>query len=377
LVRGFFVCDENFDFYSVDPSLVILPSKSDLGSCQNLTILDCEITFNYHFELYCMMIYDIMYSEGKCVVMEPLSQRLKVIRDDVIAPFRKLYPEDKQKNLPFLFLGKDYFDLGQIDRLLSKIHKYEDKDEPSGVRYLFFYVYIITFSYLYQNGIRYNDNEGLILTSEDKCYKPGFCISLKKWRFQKLNTVDFLVKKTTHKNGTPSFLFYVQVGDKRVQYREVYLDDQSSTRLLNDLNGQTEAIIECYYDHITHGEWRYYNICHDKRFPTNHINIIQQLEVISENITEEELLKTFVGKTSSSRTRYSPSKQSLKNPSERISPQSNVSPINDDDVVYESPLKTEEKNNILKRKRTDESPEMIEYDIVVKKARLNPSPIPE
>jgi len=271
-----------------------------------------------------------------------------------------------------LFIGKEYFPIGQIEQVLSKIQKFEDKDEPSGVRYL------------YQHGIRYNDNEGLIFTSEDKCYKPDICISIKKWKFQKLNTTDFLVNVSHHHNGTPSFLFYVKAKNGFVPYREVYLNSQCATRLLNDLNGKTEAIIECYYDNLIYGEWRYYRISLDKRIPNDIVSILQQLEVIIENISQQELIEAFRGIKPSTKIRYSPSKLSQKKYYEEkktTSNQSSISPNQKDDIVYESPLKTEEESNRLKRKRNelnelndDSSPDI--ETITLKKARLNPSPSP-
>jgi len=250
-----------------------------------------------------------------------------------------------------------------MDKIFSKIQRYEEKDEPSGVRYL------------YQSGIRYNDNEGLTFTSENKFYKPDFCISLKKWKWPKVNTVDFLVKISTHKSGSKSFLLFVMAENTLVRYREAFFNSQCTTRLINDLNGQTEAIIECYYDYLNQGEWRYYKTSPEKRKPSNFVYIIQQLEVITENITEEELKKHFL-KTPFSPSIITNSKQNdqIKNKSINNQQSTNPSP-NEDDIVYESPLKTEDSNNKLRKKRklseiNDGSPDT-EY-ITLKKSKLNP-----
>jgi len=351
---GVFLCDENFEFYGIDLSLVCLPSV-DGDFCQNKTILDCQLTYNFHFNTYCLMICDIMYIEGKRVMEYPLSQRLKVIGERVIVPFRNKYSEEEQKNLPLFFLGKDYYDLSQINSLLSFIQKFEEKDEPSGVRYL------------YQKRVRYNDSVGLIFTSEDKCYKPDVCVSLKQWKWLKLNTFYFVVRVTTNDDGSNTFRFFVKAEESLYEYREVSLNNDSKTRLLADLNGENEAVVECFFD-INEGEWIYYKICSEKN-PTPFSCILQQMEVISENITEEELKKL---QTRPIKSRTSPRKF------KQNSYYNNIryhDPSPKDEIVYESPIKTEgiKTINPLKRKINEsnlDSPE-IEY-ISVKKARLSP-----
>jgi len=246
-----------------------------------------------------------------------------------------------------------------MEKVLSKIQKFEEKDEPSGVRYL------------YQNGIRYNDNEGLIFTSENKCYKPDFCISLKKWKWPKINTVDFLVRLSNHKSGSTSFLLYVMAESNLLQYREVFFNSQCTERLINDLSGQKEAIIQCYYDYLNQGEWRYYKISSEKK-PSNVSSILQQFEVITENITHEELLKVFQN------IRFTPAKltQKSRNNNQVIkSYQNHIKNSQDDeeDIVHESPVKKEETIKSKKRKYNeidDGSPET-EY-ITIKRKKVNP-----
>jgi len=336
----------------VDSSLVYLPSVA--GGSQKLTILDCELTFNFHFNTYCLMICDIMYIEGRRVMDYTLSQRLKVISDKVIVPFRNKYSEEEQKNLPLLFLGKDYYDISHINTLLTFIQKFEEKDEPSGVRYL------------YQKRARYNDSVGLVFTSEDKCYKPGVCVSLKQWKWPKMNTFHFLVKVANHEEK-PYFVFYIQADDILCEYREVSLNEESSKRLLSDLEGDTEAIVECFYDHLNAGEWIYYKLS-SKKIPSSFSYILQQLEVVAENISESEL--TELQKPHLQSTRPSPRKYHTSRNSGYDRSNYDTSPK--DEIVYESPVSMEGvENKTRKRKLSElESPET--GVINVKKARLSP-----
>src|SRR5690349_13054207 len=96
-----------------------------------------------------------------------------------------------------------------------------------------------------------------------------------------------------------------------MEYREVVFSQ--SDKIISDLNGNTEAIIECSFDKST-GNWIYHRIKHDKPTPTNFSSLFQLMEIISENITKEEIVQVFSKKDT-------------------------------DDVIYESPLKKDESPN--------------------------------
>jgi len=173
--------------------------------------------------------------------------------------------------------------------------------------------------------------------------------------------------RVTHDNeNNPSFLFFVQLENSLFEYREVQLNSQSRTRLFNDLNDQTEAIIECTYDNIKEGEWIYYKIA-TKPCPTPFIKIIQQLEVVGENISIDEI--KVIQKTLYTNTPRSPKKTYQTHPKHDTT--KTISPK--EEIVYESPIKTEEKTNSLKRKLSeidDGSPDLSPL-ITFKKPRLS------
>jgi len=340
LSDGMYICDRKSNWFFLESEKLFLPSSKKPSENQHLTIFDCEVTYNYHFQKYCLMIFDILYIEGKRVMDLKLSDRLHIIRDKIIAPFRHTYSEQKQLLLPFVLLGKEYLEIHKINDVLSKIKEYKDPNEPSGYRYL------------YENGKRFNDNDGLIFTSDDKCYKPNRCISLKRWKWPVFNTVDFLAKVSTEENQEedttnegdllikepkPKFTLYYQYYDSTIKYREVYFEKQNSEKLINDLNGATEAIIECRYDSEI-GEWAYHKIRYDKSYPNNFSSILQVMEIIFENISKEEIIEKF-GYNENNNLK---STKNEENNLENINSVSNSSDDKENDIVFESPLKQNE-----------------------------------
>jgi mRNA guanylyltransferase len=277
--------DELGSIHRIGSDHFFIPSLTTMKPQEN-TLFDAEITYNFHYEKYCLMILDVMYVEGERVVDLSLSKRLNAIRDKIIVPFRSKYPQDSdQSSLPLVLLGKEYVKINNVNKIFDNIKHFSlpREEEGSGHRFL------------YQNGKRYNDSDGLLFAPEDKEYKPWKCISLKKWKYPYFSTVDFCVKVSKIK-GKPCFKFFIQgPGRDRnlMEYRNIFFSKECASRLQHDLQDDTEAIVECNYDSQNVGEWVYYRIKHNKNIPDSYATICQILENVSENILKEDIIKNF------------------------------------------------------------------------------------
>jgi len=120
--------------------------------------------------------------------------------------------------------------------------------------------------------------------------------------------------------------FYFVIPEKNhqlVEYRRVFLSPTCTNRLLNDLNGAEESIINCHYDFSGSGEWIYHKIDSTKKYPDSMNVIVEKLESLADGITKNWRIESF-------------SERAMPTPEAQCTPQtsSNATGI---EVVYESP----------------------------------------
>jgi hypothetical protein len=227
-----------------------------------------------------------MYIENVKVSGHELETRLSYIRDFVISPFRKVYKtEEEQKNLPFILLGKEFYNISDMKNFVDKISKYKDEDEPSGYRYI------------YNNVKRYNECTGLIFTNKKRNYKSKKCISLKSWSYSPFITLDFEVRVET-KNDNQVFNLYVNntVGkfSSRFLYKHnVNFSDIDKNNILNDLGENKCSIIECKYN-TNDSSYVYYNLRSDKSSPDEFQDVIRKMQCVADNIQIDEIMKELM-----------------------------------------------------------------------------------
>jgi len=77
----------------------------------------------------------------------------------------------------------------------------------------------------------------------------------------------------------------------------VFFRPQCMQRLFDDLQGETQAVIECSYDAAVTGEWQYVRLRPDKPHANHFTVAFQQLESIADHVTPECLRKQFVPST--------------------------------------------------------------------------------
>jgi len=222
LKDGTYICDQSFDFWYLAPIYFFLPCLNDHNSFQDKTLIDGEITFNYHYSKYCLMVLDVVFIEGNCIATKNLSVRLQKIRDEIIVPYRKKYPEPSQNDLSFLLLGKDFIKLKDIHKIIGRVKQYPDEDEGCGHRFL------------YVNEKRYNDSEGFLFLLEDREYIPWACSSNKMWKWAPLISAKFKLKVLTKKNGKPPYTLYSRnsnLDEKLVEFKVIYFSKESLKKI--------------------------------------------------------------------------------------------------------------------------------------------------
>lgn len=283
--NGIYFVDLMFNFWHISIDEVRFPTRKNLNANHNKTLLDGEIVFNHHYQKYCFMIFDIIACNQQRKIGK-LEERLSSIWTELVEPWRKLYREDMYGNLPFIPMGKLFFPVESVDKVLCKIEHHEDKE---GHRYI------------YRDKNRYNENDGVVFTPDDYEYKAGKAITTKKWKWPKINTVDFLIKVENEKkyenqrNPRQVFKLYLMGQKQVVPYRQVHFDNKCVTRLLDDLAQieKREAIVECSY---IEGDWRYHRLRQDKDKPNYYSVVLQIMESIIDNVTVEELRRELAAK---------------------------------------------------------------------------------
>lgn len=168
-------------------------------------------------------------------------------------------------------------------------------------------IYNVPSSYVYENGKRYNENDGLLFTPEEYPYKPSRSTITKKWKWPSLNTVDFFIQVVSEARGPGRqprkvVKFHIWAGQQQrhVEFRTVFFRPQCMQRLLADLQGETQAVIECSYESAVTGEWQYIRLRPDKPH-ANHLSVaFQRMESVADNLTTECLRKQFVPNSSTS-----------------------------------------------------------------------------
>jgi hypothetical protein len=124
--------DESGSIHRIASNNFFLPSLTSKNA-QDITLIDAEITFNFHYEKYCLMILDVLYVEGEKLIDLPLSERLVAIRDKIIVPYRKNYPQDSdQSSLPLVLLGKEFVKIGSVVKIFDNIKHYNLSRDEEG-----------------------------------------------------------------------------------------------------------------------------------------------------------------------------------------------------------------------------------------------------
>eukprot|EP01130_Rhizamoeba_saxonica_P006927 TRINITY_DN2780_c0_g2_i1.p1 TRINITY_DN2780_c0_g2~~TRINITY_DN2780_c0_g2_i1.p1 ORF type:complete len:426 (-),score=74.12 TRINITY_DN2780_c0_g2_i1:73-1350(-) len=285
LSSGLYFMSKSKRYYRVDHEMII-PCLDNIQENQHETLLDGKITYNYYYKKYCYMITDVISVNGDIYGRESFSKRLRVIRDKIIIPYRRLY-ENEDEN-PFVILGSEFHKLKNLDKIFKYVEHYPPE---TGSQFL-------NHRCLYNNNKRYNDTTGLLFVHENKPYLQGRNVSMKKWKYPFFITVDFLVRvKSVNPNEKYRNIFTLNIqGENGLDsYRKVFFSNTCIRRLMHDLEDRQSALIECVYDFKHSGEWVYSKLS-TQRKPSRMTHLVKHLEHISQGLSKEILVQDFVDK---------------------------------------------------------------------------------
>lgn len=101
-------------------------------------------------------------------------------------------------------MGKEYWPLEKIDILFAHISHHED---AQGHRFI------------YENAKRFNENDGIIFTPDERPLRPGKRLEVKKWKWPQCTSVLFLIRLGTEmrvdgKPPRPVFKAHLAVGSR-------------------------------------------------------------------------------------------------------------------------------------------------------------------
>lgn len=208
------------------------------------------------------LAYDLMVLNHNVIANRPFKERSKMLMDYVIAP------RDKERTQP------------------GQRHLYDK--EAFGLRHKTFWGLDMTQSLLtkfIQNLT--HESDGLIFQPGDDPYVPATCEELLKWKFASMNSVDFLLQRTStggfqlcllhsHGGGQTSLK---PLADAKVIFPEGH-----------ELSEYVNRVIECSWD-ADASAWRYMRHRLDKEYPNAYHVYEKVLRSIQDNITEEELIE--------------------------------------------------------------------------------------
>ena len=145
-------------------------------------------------------------------------------------------------------------------------------------------------------------NDGLIFTPVDEPYVLYQRSKIIKWKPPKLNTIDFLIKKTSipyiytlYALGESSQFKQLKINNNMNICAGYYIcDDDSNTIFHNNIGeffwNSTKEIFDFEDGSLSTGGWELYKLRYDKATPNNIKIILDQFEALDALITEDELI---------------------------------------------------------------------------------------
>jgi hypothetical protein len=262
---GVYLIDRKFDFFFVHG----YDSLLSLFATKGITLFDGEMVRHITTEKPYYLIFDLIVLDGVPCANKILEDRLKLIGNAVVQ-YRNA--RNEIPNPPFPLIGKVFRPRNEISSLMKNIV------EKDGERY---YADV-------DASKRYHKTDGLIFTPNER-YNPKAVPNLFKWKYMDTVSIDL---KINYKNNRTT-IYFTCVGNEgnEIEY-PLSVKPEDFERLRRDMSRQRDPnsiIVEFAYD-FWRGMWSYKCIRADKNRP-NHIKVVfDTLEIISENISIEEIL---------------------------------------------------------------------------------------
>ncbi|XP_024037347.1 mRNA-capping enzyme isoform X3 [Citrus clementina] len=261
---GCYLIDRCFNFRRVQMRFPCRNSNEGLGEkTHHFTLLDGEMIIDKlpdsRRQERRYLIYDMMAINQASVIERPFYERWKMLEKEVIEPrnyerhniYQSRNPYYRYDLEPFRVRRKDFWLLSTVNKLLKE--------------------FIPKLSH---------DADGLVFQGWDDPYVPRTHEGLLKWKYARMNSVDFLFEVT---DDDRRLLYVFERGKKKL------MEGSSVEFTDREPSFYSGKIIECTWDPDVQ-VWKCMRIRTDKSTP-NDINTYRKvMRSIRDNITEEVLL---------------------------------------------------------------------------------------
>ncbi|GAY49864.1 hypothetical protein CUMW_122290 [Citrus unshiu] len=261
---GCYLIDRCFNFRRVQMRFPCRNSNEGLGEkTHHFTLLDGEMIIDKlpdsRRQERRYLIYDMMAINQASVIERPFYERWKMLEKEVIEPrnyerhniYQSRNPYYRYDLEPFRVRRKDFWLLSTVNKLLKE--------------------FIPKLSH---------DADGLVFQGWDDPYVPRTHEGLLKWKYARMNSVDFLFEVT---DDDRQLLYVFERGKKKL------MEGSSVEFTDREPSFYSGKIIECTWDPDVQ-LWKCMRIRTDKSTP-NDINTYRKvMRSIRDNITEEVLL---------------------------------------------------------------------------------------
>ncbi|KDO42158.1 hypothetical protein CISIN_1g005672mg [Citrus sinensis] len=263
-IDGCYLIDRCFNFRRVQMRFPCRNSNEGLGEkTHHFTLLDGEMIIDKlpdsRRQERRYLIYDMMAINQASVIERPFYERWKMLEKEVIEPrnyerhniYQSRNPYYRYDLEPFRVRRKDFWLLSTVNKLLKE--------------------FIPKLSH---------DADGLVFQGWDDPYVPRTHEGLLKWKYARMNSVDFLFEVT---DDDRQLLYVFERGKKKL------MEGSSVEFTDREPSFYSGKIIECTWDPDVQ-LWKCMRIRTDKSTP-NDINTYRKvMRSIRDNITEEVLL---------------------------------------------------------------------------------------
>eukprot|EP00180_Rhodochaete_pulchella_P003924 Plantae.Rhodophyta-Rhodochaete_pulchella.ctg71810.p1 GENE.Plantae.Rhodophyta-Rhodochaete_pulchella.ctg71810~~Plantae.Rhodophyta-Rhodochaete_pulchella.ctg71810.p1 ORF type:complete len:240 (+),score=41.26 Plantae.Rhodophyta-Rhodochaete_pulchella.ctg71810:73-720(+) len=157
--------------------------------------------------------------------------------------------------------------------------------------------------YIYNDGIRHNKNDGIVLTPDAQPYLCG-PNTLFKWKWESMNTIDFVIerrkleeelKKSKSGGAGINVDLNVATRDDIVKATTATLSVEEATELLRSgRETQPEAVVECAYNRAT-GTWHIERHRPDKNSANFSATAFQTMEVQVDRLDKTTFVNALHG----------------------------------------------------------------------------------
>lgn len=238
-----YMLDQGNNLFSVDR--LSFPYDADYTCHLKNTLVDVEVVSDKINDLNkpTVLINDLIIYNGRDVTAQPFSDRLKLISESIVDVHNEAIRKGsiRKETQPFLIRTKEYFNLSEIDKLLS----------PK---------FLASIPY---------DLEGLFFLPVQDPYQPGECANMLKWKEDE--TIDFILKIS----GKDAHLYLNR------------MDTPFGTMPYSSkLRKYDNKIVSCYR---RNGQWYIYRLRHDRRFPNSKETAMDILKVMERPVTKDNL----------------------------------------------------------------------------------------